>query len=314
MDSIKFLGEYISMATAISWTVTAVLSEIASRRFGALTLNVIRMLFAIIFLSATLFVLTGTPYPTNTNAETWFWLTMSGLVGYVFGDICLFNAYLVIGSRFGQLFMTIAPAMAAFSGFILLGEKISLQVALGIAITIGGIAISVVSRNQDEDNRRKIGLKLPLKGILLGIGAGVGQGVGLVLSKLGMESYSLPADTANAEFVLPFAATFMRSISGFLGFFLMAVMLRRTQSLRKAATDVHGLSLAALLTIFGPFVGVSMSLMAVRYTAVGIAQTIMALTPILILVPSRFIFHQKISWVECLGAVISVAGVSLFFI
>lgn len=313
MNDIKFLGEYLSIATAISWTITAVLSEIGSNRFGALTLNVIRMLFAIIFLGGTLFLLTGTPYPLYTNSETWFWLSLSGIVGYVFGDICLFNAYVVIGSRFAQLFMTTAPATAALTSFLLLSETISLQCMAGIAITIFGIAISVVSKNSEE-SKHKFGLKLPLKGILLGIGAGLGQGVGLVLSKLGMSAYSLPADVAHSEFVLPFAATFMRSISGFIGFFIMAIMLHKTASLRKAATDAKGLSLAALLTIFGPFVGVSMSLMAVRYTAVGIAQTIMSLTPILILVPSRFVFHQKISLVECIGAVISVVGVSLFFI
>jgi drug/metabolite transporter (DMT)-like permease len=68
------------------------------------------------------------------------------------------------------------------------------------------------------------------------------------------------------------------------------------------------------MTIFGPFVGVSLSLMAVQYTTTGIASTLMALTPVIIIIPSHFIYHQQISRKEILGAIIAVVGVSLFFI
>ena len=54
--------------------------------------------------------------------------------------------------------------------------------------------------------------------------------------------------------------------------------------------------------------------MAVEYTAAGIASTLMATTPILILLPSRWLFGQPITLRAILGAVISVVGVSLFFL
>ena len=63
----------------------------------------------------------------------------------------------------------------------------------------------------------------------------------------------------------------------------------------------------------GPFVGVSLSLMALIYTSAGVAQTLMSLTPILILWPSHVFFGQRVTRVEVCGAVISVVGVSLFF-
>lgn len=67
-------------------------------------------------------------------------------------------------------------------------------------------------------------------------------------------------------------------------------------------------------TFFGPFVGVSLSLMAVQYTNAGVASTLMALTPIIILLPSKLIFKEVITFRQVLGAVISVAGVALFFV
>ena len=68
-----------------------------------------------------------------------------------------------------------------------------------------------------------------------------------------------------------------------------------------------------LATITGPFIGVSLSLMAVQYTEAGIASTLMALTPIFIIAPAYWLFHQRVSLKEVIGAVISVIGVSLFF-
>ena len=54
--------------------------------------------------------------------------------------------------------------------------------------------------------------------------------------------------------------------------------------------------------------------MAVQYTAAGIASTLMALTPIMILIPSHYMFHQRITWKEIMGACISVVGVAMFFL
>lgn len=308
----QYWGEILSIGVAVSWTATALFAEVASKRIGSLQLNVIRMLLSLLMLGATLWWFTGVPYPMYTNRETWFWLSLSGFVGYVLGDYCLFNSYILIGSRFGQLFMTLAPVAAAVSGWMILGEKLSLQVLAGMLITLTGIGMSVLNKGTTH----KIGLKLPLKGVLYGIGAGVGQGVGLVLSKVGMNYYemSVPANMEAVSGLLPFASTFIRAITGGLGF--LAVMWCRNQfhTMPMAVCDRKGMKATLGATIFGPFLGVSISLMAVQYTEAGIASTLMALTPIFILWPSFLIFKQKITLKEVLGAIISVIGVSLFFI
>ena len=66
--------------------------------------------------------------------------------------------------------------------------------------------------------------------------------------------------------------------------------------------------------LFGPFIGVSLSLLATQYTSTGIAQTLFALTPVLIIAPAAWLFHQKVTIQETIGAVVSVAGACLFFI
>lgn len=307
------LGEILSLGVAASWTVTAWFADKASRRVGAMVTNVLRLVLATLFLGILLWITIGHPYPVYADKDTWVWLGLSALVGYVFGDFCLFNCYLYIGPRFGQLMMTLAPPMAAVAGWILLGETLSWKSVLAMGITLCGIAISILSR----DSGRHFKLDLPLKGVLLGVGAGVGQGVGLVLSKMGMQYYAqaIPADAPSMmEGMLPFASTMMRAIIGGLGFLMILGLQKGFGKLRAAVKDPMTMKYASIITLFGPAVGVSLSLMAVRYANAGIASTLMALTPVLILVPEVLINKKTIRFKEIIGLAVSITGVALFFL
>lgn len=322
-------GEIISLIVAVSWTITALCAEYASKHIGQLATNVIRMAASLVLLSLTMLVFTGSPLPLYADGQTWLWLSMSGFVGYCFGDYCLFNSYIVMGSRFGQLFMTLAPPVAAISSWIIFGETMTPLAILGMIVTMLGIGISVLSKGQSdaEANRQRrakgsslftlhYSLKIPLKGVLYGIGAGAGQGLGLVLSKLGMTYYqaNIPADCDTVLSIMPFTSTFIRAITGMIGFTIVMLVTKQTKKVLHASMERRAMLVMCGAVIFGPFVGVSLSLMATLYTNPGIAQTIMAMTPIFILWPSWYLYRQKVTIREVIGAVISVVGVSLFFV
>lgn len=307
------MGEIISLIVAVSWTVTALFADKASHRLGSMSANVLRLTMAILFLGALLWVTVGHPYPVYASGQAWWWLALSALVGYVFGDWCLFNCYLSIGARFGQLFMTLAPPMAAIAGWAILGETLSWKSILAMAVTLSGIAISILSRGEGH----KVHLTLPFKGVLLGLGAGLGQGVGLVLSKVGLQYYSeaIPADAPRLMAdMLPFASTMIRAVVGAMGFLALMALQRGLPRLRTAVQDRVGMRYALIMTLFGPVLGVSLSLMAVQYTNAGIASTLMALTPVFILLPYAFIYKQRIKFREILGVAVSMTGVALFFL
>lgn len=306
----QYIGELISIGVAFSWTATALLSEFGSKRMGNLTLNITRMAITLIF-SCILFWLTGgAPLPAGASTEAYLWMMLSGLVGYVIGDFCLFQCYIIIGSKFGQLFMTLAPITAAIMAWFTLGQEIRPTAMLAMFVTLAGIAISVLGRG----DHHKWSLKLPLAGVLFAIGAAVCQGVGLVLSKIGMDHYQASLTTDLAGWLLPFHANFFRCVAGIMGFAVLMALREGFAPLRKGLHDGKGMVAAVLTTIFGPFVGVGASLLAVQYTAAGIASTLMALTPIIIILPAYWIFKQPITMKSLLGALISVIGVSLFFL
>lgn len=338
----QYFGEVISIVVAFSWMFTALFFEFAGKRVGSLTVNLLRLFFAFFLLGALLYFTTGSMLPVAADGKTWFWMTLSGLVGFVFGDLCLFYSYIIITARFSQLLMTLAPPFAAFFGWMLLNEKMSSMGFLGMSVTLTGIAISILKRNSklgtdslvagasnltvvtDYEKKKmsslisklkpNVSLHLPLKGVLLGLGGALGQGLGIVLSKVGMNSYAISAAGTEAAQYIPFAATQIRIITGAIGFALIIFLTGRSKVLIAGVKDKKATLAIFGGAIFGPFLGVSLSLMAVQHTNTAIASTIMATTPILILIPYVLFYKKKITLIEFFGAILSVGGVALFFL
>ena len=309
----QYIGELISLVVSVLWTISALASEVGSKHLGVYVLNVWRLGLSLLFAGLLLWATMGAPTPVYAGSEAWTWLLLSGVVGYFFGDYCLFSSYLVIGSRFGMLFMTLAPMFTAFFAWLMLGQQLSWKALLAMVVTLSGIAITVFHRGGGH----KVSLSLPLKGVLFGLGAALGQGAGLVMSMIGLNHYraDVPSDMLpQMETWLPFAANMIRCLAGTLCFTVCLLWRGEMHLMAESRHDHKGL-LAMLCAVFvGPFFGVSLSLMAVQYTAAGIASMLMALTPIMILLPSKWLFHQPITWKAVAGAVISCIGVSLFFL
>lgn len=293
------MGELAALLTAVFWTVTSLSFESASRKIGSVPVNILRLIIGFLFLSIFSLVHRGLPFPTDASCENWVWLTLSGLIGFVFGDLFLFKSYTIIGSRFSMLIMTLVPPITALFSFAILGEQLSLFNYLGMVLTFSGIGIAVLNRNGKGE---RLSLKLSPRGVLYALGGALGQALGLVLSKKGLMDYD------------PFAATQIRIIAGIAGYAFLITVLSRWGSVVKALANRPGISATTLGAFFGPFLGVSFSLISVRYTEAGIASTIMALVPVFIIPPALLLYKQKVTFAEIAGAVISVAGVSLFFI
>jgi drug/metabolite transporter (DMT)-like permease len=292
-------GELAALATAVFWTVTALSFEFASKRVGSLAVNLLRLLLAFLFLGAFNLVLRGKFLPVDANEFNWIWLGLSGLVGLVLGDYFLFRSYQIISSRIAMLIMTTVPPMTALIGWLFLGEKMLPLHVFGMFLTVGGIFLAIFSR---PENGKKIRLSYPAKGILFALIGAIGQAGGLVLSKYGMGDYNA------------FAASHIRIIIGLAGYALLVIFLGKGQLIRNAVKDRKGMRFILLGAFFGPFLGISFSLLSVKYTTTGIASTIMAIVPILIIPPSIVLFKQRFTWLEIAGAFISVAGVVLMFL
>jgi len=293
------IGEFAALFTAFCWTATALAFESASNKVGSIAVNLMRLTMAFVFLSIFSLITRNMLLPTDASAHAWIWLSVSGLIGFVIGDLFLFESYTIIGSRISMLIMTLVPPITAFISWLMLGETLSLYNFIGMALTIGGIALVIVNRRTDE---KKLSISHSPKGILFAFIGAVGQAVGLVFSKVGMGSYNA------------FAATQIRVITGMIGFAIVITLWKKWRNVGSAVKNIPAMKRICVGSVFGPFLGVSFSLFAVQHANAGIASTIMSIVPILIIPPAILFMKQKVTVKEIIGAVISVTGVALFFI
>ncbi len=292
-----FLGEIAALATAACWVVSSLSFQSAGRRVGSLPVNFLRISLALFFLGFYTLVMQGSFFPVGVSRHAWLWLSLSGVVGFVFGDLFLFKAFVTVGARLSMLVMASVPVQTAFIGYLFLGERIGFFGIVGMVITIVGIVLVVTSRGGVEGPRPAVG-----RGVVYAFLGALGQAVGYVLSKYGMGDYD------------PFAATQIRVITGVAGFALVVTIRSAWPRVFSALRDRGAMARIAAGAFFGPFLGVSLSLLAAQHTATGIAATLMATTPVLIIAPARFLFNERIGWREIVGALIAVAGAAVIFL
>jgi drug/metabolite transporter (DMT)-like permease len=301
------IGEIAALGTAMCYSVSSIFFTYAGRKFGPLVGNRLRLVVAILLLGITHWIAFGTPIPRNAGIERWFWLGISGIVGLAISDLFLFQTYITLGPRLGLLFLSLSPAIASLLAWLILGETLSIGTILGIMLTLTGIAwVAMESsnhRNPSQGISGQIVQHMNWKGILSGTIAATGQALGVVLAKNGLKD-NFPALSGNV----------IRMTVAFVALWLVTIFQGQVLSTIQQANHEHsGMMYILGGAIFGPLIGVSLSLFAIQNTNIGIASTIIALPPVFLLPIGYFIFKEHISWQAIAGTMLAVVGVGLLF-
>lgn len=297
-----YTGEIAALMTSVLWSATAIFFTLAGRQIGSVMVNRIRLLIALVWLLATHWILQGTPLPLAAEPERWFWLGISGVVGLVLGDSFLFQSYLWVGPRLGMLMMSLAPVLSALLALTFLGEQLEFLQWIGIFVTVAGISSVVLDRQAapagGPDRRDYV------KGILFGIGAASGQAIGLVLAKRGLFG-DFSALSGNV----------IRMSSAAIFIWILAVFVGRARATLSTLFQRKESWLPLLGgATTGPFLGVWLSLTAVQLTEVGIASTLMALSPVVLLPVGRLFFKERIGLQAVGGTLLAILGVAVLFL
>lgn len=296
----QYFGEIAGLAAAVFWAFTSIFFTISGTRIGSVNVNRLRLLLAALFLSLTNYLITGEFFPIHVTYERWFWLGLSGIVGFVIGDAMLFEAFVVVGTRISMLLMSLLPIMSALLAWIFLGEVLDIVEISAIALTVAGITWVVADKKRDKTwiKGKRLGW-----GIALGIGGALGQTFGLILSKKGLEG-GYPALSGNL----------IRVIVAVVIIWLLTLFRGKAVQAIKSLKDTTALKTLLAGSFFGPFLGVWLSLVAIKYARIGIASTLMATTPIILIPLAHWIFKDRVTTGSIIGTIIAIAGVVLLIL
>jgi len=298
-----YSGELAALLTAVCWSSNSVFFTLAGHRVGSRAVNIGRLWLAILAMILLHLALAGGPFPFHAGFNRLAWLGVSGLIGFALGDALLFECLVLLGPRLAMLLMTLSPIFAAFMAWMFMGQTLTLPRLAAIGVTLAGIAW-VVGEGRGADKADTPGRpRTWALGLLLGVGGALGQAVGLVCSKFGMAGGFSPISANLIRVVAGGAAlTVWFALKGDLG--LVAGRLR----------DRRAFAFIAAGAITGPVLGVVASLYAINHTSMGVAATLMSLSPVILLPVSLVVFHERLTLRAVLGTLISIAGAAALFL
>lgn len=294
------LGQLAALGTAFCWSLTAIFFSYSGRLVGSNVVNRSRLLFAMLFISITHLILIGTLFPIGAEPYRWGWLALSSILGLVLGDTFLFRAYVLVGPRLSMLMMSTVPILSTIMANVFLGEKVATIELVGIMITVSGIMWVVTERRTDqvsvENKNYRSGLFFAFLGAL-------GQAANLIAAKFALDG-DFPSISATA----------IRLIVALVILWSLAAFRRQIRF-----TFVQWQNRAALRSmvagsIVGPFLGIWLSLVAVQLAPVGIAATLMALPPVILIPLGYFTYGERVGRRAITGTVVAFCGVALIFL
>jgi drug/metabolite transporter (DMT)-like permease len=304
MDQSSYIGMGAALATSVLWAMSSIFFSIAGKRLGSLIVNRIRLMFAVLWLLITHFIVYGTLVPVNAGLDRWMWFALSGVVGLAIGDAFLFQAYVLIGPRITTLLMASSPVISTILGLIFFREIPTFLELLGITVTIGGTFLVILDGRQNGTHAIEEKHHNYILGVGLGFGAAVCQSVGLALAKNGLTD-QFPS----------LSGTLMRMISAMLAIWLISLLTGSAGStLRETGRNQKGLLAIMGGSIVGPFLGVWCSLIAAQSELLGIASTLMALSPVFVLPFVYFVFKERVSRLAVIGTFIALSGTTLLML
>jgi len=297
-----YLGELAGLGTTFCWAISALTFEAAGRRIGSVAVNFIRLVMALGMLMVWGLLLSDRhlAFPTDASSEQWFWLGLSGLVGFFLGDLCLFRAFIMIGPRLSTLVFTLAPPMTAVLGWVVLGETLAWWHCVGMGVTLCGVAWVVA---EGRVNAARVSVwKASVLGVALAFLGALGQAGGNVLGKKGMMDYDVSACVQ------------IRVMAALPAFAVLFLVMRWYPRVVRGVRDSRAMSLMTVGALAGPVVGVSLLFLSIRELTAGVAQTFVAVLPVVILPFTIVLYKERVSRRAVLGALVAVAGVAVLFI
>ena len=329
----RALGEIIALGAVAGWTVSALAFETAAKRIGSVPVNTIRMVMAALILILINALRGLPPWPAGITAADFMWLIASGFVGFFIGDLLLFRSYLIIGSRMAMLIMSLSPPVSALLDRLVFGTLLTPWDAAGMILTMAGVVLALSGtlpgqptgkppsenpgpppekhpeekpgENPADGKTRGVPVRETrpvFAGVLLAFGGALGQSGGMILAKLGMRGIDA------------MSATFIRTLGGIAGFLALVLLTGAAARIRAGLRNTPAMLRISIGALAGPVLGVSAVLAAMNHSPAGVVSAIIAVIPVVIILPSIHLLKDKVRTREVLGAAIAVTGVIVLIV
>jgi drug/metabolite transporter (DMT)-like permease len=296
------LYDILALAASACWATGSLLAVSPSRHLGSFAFTRWRMLMV----AAMLWVVAALSGSWHSlSAHTVVVLGVSGMVGIFIGDTALFGAMNRLGPRRASVLFATNAVFSALLGFVVLGERMSLQASVGAALTVAGVMSAIVlGRHKEEDHAWESDRGSLKTGVALGLLAALGQAVGTLIAKPVMSVQ------AGGAVVDPVVASAVRVSVACAAHFLLLWSGAAVARAHGPAT-ARVLAQTALNGFIGMGLGMTFILMALQQGDMGMVAILSSVSPVLVLPLLWWHLGRAPALGAWVGAGLTVAGTGL---
>ncbi len=286
-------GELAAILTAFCWTICSAYFEEGGKKIGSFNLNMTRLLFALFYFTIFNIITEGAILPYNLTFEVLTFMSISGFLGIFLGDLLLFEAFVLLSARITLLIFFTVPPITSLLSFIFIGDKMELIEIISMMIILLGIYLVVGKKEVKEKTA------LSKKGLALAFGAAFLQASANVISKYVVVDYN------------PFFSSQIRVIAGICAFALLYTFKGHWKTYIETFKNKEAMIKISIGAFFGPFLGITLTLISLQYINAGISSILSSISPIILIPYTVFIKKEKISKYDIIGTLIAFVGLSI---
>ena len=284
------MGVFAALGTALCWAIAARLFRGTGNAFSPLTMNFWKGLISIGILGAVLLIAP----PVHITTSSILWLLLSGLIGIGIGDTCFFKSLQSIGDSQAVLVAeTLAPLFTALFAMAFIGEWITWQQWVGVAIVLLSVDMVIKVRKRNTTH------VFATSGYLYGVGAALCQAIGAVVSRDILSSGDIDAASA----------AFLRLVGGmfFVVPLIAATKVRFMPTIEKGNAVWPAFVVATLL---GTTAAIYLQMFAFAYAKAAVVQTLIA-TSALMSLGVAWVLGEKATRATVLFSALALVGVAV---
>jgi drug/metabolite transporter, DME family len=282
------LGALCALGSAVAWALTSLLVRSLTPRFGTVAINAARTTVCALLIAAWMAIGDGFAGLAAVSTRSLILLLVSIVTAIAIGDTVFFESTRMLGLGRAMTLSMSYPVVAAVLAAFLLDEPISVQIAVGGLLTLGGLTLVVATRQEEGSAPRS----------WLGIGAAAVAAVAWGVSVVALRVPLAEIDALTAQLVrLPLAAGLL---------WAMPWSWRDAPALIRGGRDVAvRLGVLSVLTALSSV----MYVLSIKHAGVAVA-TVLSSTAPLFAVPLGVVFlGERLPPIAFVGAGVAVAGV-----
>jgi len=285
------LGTLCALGSALTWAVIGLLVRTVSPAFNSVTINAVRTTLAAVVLLTWILLVEGFGDLVRVSPKNFALLAVATVIAFGIGDTVFFESTRSLGLARAMTVSMTYPLIAALLAAVFLGEPVTLSVAAGSFLTLGGLTLIVTSRGEEAGREERF---------WLGLSAATLASLAWAISVILMKSPLREMDATTAQAIrLPVAGA----------------VFWATPWTRGAVGQLRQSGNAAIwrMTSLGALTAASsvMFVAGLKYAGVAIATVLSSTAPMFAIPLGLAFLGERLAPRAIVGSIVTVSGIAI---